>query len=335
MKRSDNLERLKPNDRATLEGIFGLKQKSLLNTMQNFLQNKYERVVRTKKYLYAIGNIPVALVAHCDTVFPQPPTDIFYDSEKNVMWSPDGLGADDRAGIWAMIKIIRTGLRPHIILTTDEEIGALGASKLVEDCPKPFADMKYLIQLDRRGSNDCVFYDCYNEGFVDYVEAFGFCEAWGSFSDISVICPAWEIAGVNLSIGYQDEHSAVETLWIGHMNKTINKVIKMLRMADNAPKFEYIPNPYTKDWYLKYMGQGCKTSVQYQCGKCKKLFNEYDVFPAKMADGETKWICPDCIAGFAFCERCQEAYELTDNCVSDVLCPDCAEIMFGRGKTGV
>ena len=48
-----------------------------------------------------------------------------------------------------------------------------------------------------------------------------------------------------------------------------------------------------------------------------------------------KWICPDCIAGFAFCERCQEAYELTDNCVSDVLCPDCAEIMFGRGKTGV
>ena len=71
------MEKLKPNDRATLEGIFSLSQKGVLNTMNNFLRNKYKKVVRTKKYIYAIGNIPVALVAHCDTVFPQPPEDIY------------------------------------------------------------------------------------------------------------------------------------------------------------------------------------------------------------------------------------------------------------------
>ena len=323
------MHKLKPNDRATLEGLFSLNQKSLIHTMDNFLRNKYKTVVRNKKFLYAIGTIPVALVAHCDTVFKMPPEEIFYDETKGVMWSPDGLGADDRAGVWAIIKIIRAGLRPHIILTADEEEGGIGASRLIEVCPQPFAPMKYIIELDRRGTNDCVFYDCYNDKFVDFVEMYGFSENFGSFSDISVICPEWKIAGVNLSIGYRDEHSVSETLWIGPMNQTINKVIKMLKEADKAPNFEYIPNPYTYEWYAKYMNKGYKTNVQFQCGKCKKLFNEYDVFPAKMEDGTTKWICPDCIAQFSWCERCNEAYELTENSISDILCPDCAEIMFG------
>lgn len=331
-----NVEKLKPNDRATLEGIFSLTQKSLLYTMENFLKNKYKKVVRTKKFLYAIGEIPVALVAHCDTVFKKPPEDIFYDNYKNVMWSPDGLGADDRAGIWAIIKIIRAGLRPHIILTTDEEMGGIGASHFINACPKPFANIKYLIQLDRRGANDCVFYDCYNEKFIDYVESFGFTENFGSFSDICIICPAWKIAGVNLSIGYQDEHSFSETLWIGYMNQTINKVIRMLKVAESAPTFEYIENPYTQEWYLKYMNQeNYKSETKCVCGKCKKIFCEYDVVPAKMVDGSTKWICGECIADFGWCERCQEPFELTDKNSTDIICPDCIEIMFGRSKIHV
>ena len=329
------MEKLKPNDLATLEGIFGLKQKALLNTMENFLRNKYKTVVKTKQYLYAIGEIPVALVAHCDTVFTEPSVDIYYDERKNVMWSPDGLGADDRAGIWGIIKIIRSGLRPHIILTTDEETGAVGASALIADCPTPFADMKYIIELDRRGYNDCVFYDCFNDDFVDYIESFGFCENFGSFSDISVICPAWHVAGVNLSIGYQNEHSLLETLHIGPMNKTINAVMKMLRLAHKADYFKYIPNPYNYEWYLNRYKNATTSQTKCECGRCKKLFDEYDVFPAKMADGTTKWICPDCISTFSWCERCNEVFELTENSVSDVLCPDCAEILFGRSNINV
>ena len=54
-----------------------------------------------------------------------------------------------------------------------------------------------------------------------------------------------------------------------------------------------------------------------------------------MADGTTKWICPDCISTFSWCERCNEVFELTENSVSDVLCPDCAEILFGRSNINV
>ena len=101
-----------------------------------------------------------------DTVFKHPAREVFYDRQQNVIWSPDGLGADDRAGVFAIIQIIKKGLRPHIIFTTDEESGAWGATALSkEQCP--FEDLRYVIELDRRGSNDCVFYDCENLEFTE------------------------------------------------------------------------------------------------------------------------------------------------------------------------
>ena len=83
-----------------------------------------------------------------DTVFFKPATIIYYDRQKNTMWSPMGLGADDRAGVFAIIQILQSGLRPHIIFTTDEEKGCLGAEALAKtECP--FQELKYIIELDR------------------------------------------------------------------------------------------------------------------------------------------------------------------------------------------
>ena len=52
------------------------------------------------------------------------------------------------------------------------------------------------------------FYYCNNIPFIEYVKPLWVSfENWGSFSDISILCPKWEVAGVNLSIGYENEHS--------------------------------------------------------------------------------------------------------------------------------
>lgn len=330
------MEKLKPHERATLESLFKTKQKSLSNVLYDFLNKKYKEVVRTKDYVFAVGDIPVMLLAHMDTVFNSPPQDIYFDSEKNVMWSPQGLGADDRAGVWAIIKIIRSGLRPSVLFTTDEELGGKGAGRFVKDYPKPFNDkIKYLIQLDRRGTNDCVFYECENLAFTDYVESFGFCENWGSFTDISVICPEWKIAGVNLSIGYQDEHSFSETLHIGPMNQTINKVIKMLNASTTAPQFEYIESAYSKyAWY--YDGyHDYKPNEKHVCYHCGQTKQEYDMFPVKKKDGTTGFVCDGCLNHFNWCQRCNEAFEFSPNAVSDILCPDCELEIFGKGKVSV
>ena len=316
----------------SIEQFFQLKQPSLLKALRQYLKTKYDTVISTNDYIVAVGDIPIALAAHMDTVFKHPPQDIFYDRVKNVMWSPDGLGADDRAGVYSIVQIIKAGLRPTVIFTTDEELGCLGAEKLVKEIPDAPTELKYIIELDRRGSNDCVFYSCVNPKFDEYVESFGFVTNFGSFSDISVICPQWGVAGVNLSIGYYDEHSISETLYIGQMLSTVEKVKHMLKAAHNAPSFEYIEGFAYGKWFSKYTAShpdeddedvwGWDPSYgiskeewasfmepQSKCHQCKKWDYDYNLFPTKDEDGKTIFFCSDCISQHKHIHWCSECGE--------------------------
>ena len=122
---------------AMIENIYETMNLRITETaFELHLRKIYPTVLETKDYICAEGVIPIALVAHMDTVFFKPATTIYYDRQKNTMWSPMGLGADDRAGVFAIIQILQSGLRPHIIFTTDEEKGCLGAEALAKtECP--------------------------------------------------------------------------------------------------------------------------------------------------------------------------------------------------------
>lgn len=226
-----------------LKYLLQLDQNQMQTLLIKFLNKHYTKVINKKNYIIAVGNIPIGLVAHMDTVFKQPPKNFFYDNEEQVLWSPDGgLGADDRAGIYAIIKIIEAGFRPHIIFTRDEEIGGFGAKSLIKNFPiSPFKNLKCLIELDRQGKDDSVYYQCNNENFEDYINKFGFITDWGTFTDISIIAPQWKVAAVNLSVGYFNEHSAREYLKINFLNETIEKVINILKNEPVMSKYEYIP----------------------------------------------------------------------------------------------
>lgn len=333
---------LSPADYRLFCSVAEVTQESLRHTLKSYLKARYPVVHATKNYIYAIGDIPIALCAHMDTVFPNPPKDIYYDKDKNVIWSPTGLGADDRAGIFSILKIVRAGLRPTVILLTDEEIGAIGASALVKDFPKPESELKYIIELDRRGEVDCVFYDCDNMDFIDYVETFGFIMNFGSFSDISEICPEWKIAGVNLSVGYEGEHSVSEILRVGPMMNTIQKVQNMLNAKD-IPAFKYIPSryygygygaraffPYSYDYFEDDFASS--TGLTYKCHRCHQAFSEHEVIPVKTSEGGTVFLCPDCCAAAAtWCHVCGEGF-LKGVLGESNICPDCAKKIFKDDK---
>lgn len=315
---------LKTNEFRSFEQLVSLTQKELKEAMYIFLSAKYKKVIQTDKYICAVGDIPIGLVAHLDTVFKYPAQDVYYDPKKNVLWSPDGLGADDRAGVYAIVEIVNAGLRPHIIFTTDEETGGVGATALA-DRRSPFKELNYLIQLDRRGSNDCVFYDCYNPSFISYVESFGFVEAWGTFSDISILCPAWKVCGVNLSVGYENEHSYIETLNFGHLCSTINKVKTMLTQA-NIPNFKYkrAIRPHI-NYFRELYPQEASYTETVRCFKCGYDVEEHESFPIKTLDGTTKHCCLDCLDdSIDWCIYCQEPFEL-DPKNPIYLCKDCQE----------
>lgn len=309
---------LNNNDYKLFERLVSLSQKELKRAMGQYLREKYKNLIITKDYIVAIGDIPIALVAHMDTVFTTPAFDLYYDRQKGVLWSPNGLGADDRAGIFAILKIIQSGYRPSIILTTDEEKGGVGACALAQDyeeCPIP--NLKYMIELDRRGINDCVFYDCYCPEFVEYVSSFGFVKRQGSFSDISFLMSAWDICGVNLSVGYDNEHSRIEILDVNPLFNTIKKVKRMLQET-NIPNFKYdeIVSEYSNWWKAESIcGQ--------HCDKCKKPYSEYELFPVKGLNGDMKLYCPNCIAEVGWCDECQNAYEIEDRKHDKNICKEC------------
>lgn len=268
-----------------LKNIMQMKQNQLHQVMSKYLSKNYDQVIIRDKFIVAIGNTPIGLVAHLDTVHTRPPVNFFYDQEQQVLWSPQGLGADDRAGVYAIIQIVEAGYRPHIILCKDEEIGGKGADAVIQMFPQyPFENLKCLIELDRSGKQDCVFYDCDNEDFVKYIEQFGFKEDIGSFSDISILAPQWEVAAVNLSIGYYNEHSLGEFLHIGHMENTIRKIKRILNNEKNMLNYAYIPRIYYnyKDTTCIFCQKPIKKGegfslynlkMYYDC--CKECYNNY------------------------------------------------------------
>lgn len=263
--------------------LCSLNQETLKNTIHNYLLKKYDKVVHTHDYVFAEGTIPICLVAHLDTVFKTLPDEIYYDSDQKVMWSPQGLGADDRAGVYAILEILEAGYRPSVVFTTNEEIGGLGALKLVEDYPEcPFPNLKAIIELDRQGEKDCVFYDCDNSDFETYIQSFGFTPAFGSFSDISFIAPGWGAAAVNLSVGYVDEHSYYERLYTNHLDATIAKVKEILNKSISMLNYAYIPMKYsfTMDCAIcqsplsinNYVNVKIQGSTFHVCKKCHDTY---------------------------------------------------------------
>ena len=220
------------------------------------MENSGLEVSREKDYIFGQGEIPILLVAHADTVFNHHDRGkrfpIFHDQKEQLIWSPEGLGADDRAGCLMVEMVLRSGLQPHILITDGEERGGIGASAFISDGGDDALkglDIKFMLEVDRKGKDEVVYYGCEgkNKKWSDWVEGFGFKHRYGTFSDISSIMGAIGICGANLSAGYFDNHTINERLYYGELDKTIEKVIEMIKQGEKGEKFIFEPGA-TRAW---------------------------------------------------------------------------------------
>lgn len=264
--------------------------------LKKYLKDKgYKKIISNELYIIAEGVLPVCLCAHVDTVFNAPPTNIYYDKEQTTLWSPQGLGADDRAGIYIIIELLERGYRPSIILTDLEEQGGIGSNALTERFPHcPFKNCKALIQLDRKGKNEAVYYDCEVPEFEELITSYGFETDIGTFTDISILMPAWQIVGVNLSVGYLNEHNLIETLNLSHTYLTIDKVEKMLSDCHRWKKYKYIERVFNSLSFINYSNH---------CICCVKPFSNEE----KVYEDETYH--------YKICENCYERYFKPDHLI--------------------
>ena len=207
-----------------------------------------DTMYNTKDFLYAEGDAPYMLVAHLDTVHKKIPSIICYSKDNNYMMSPQGIGGDDRCGVFIILSLLRRlPYKPYILFTMGEEVGCVGAKAFVKwlcDDPEALPELKFIVEYDRKGNNDCVFYNCDNKDFTKFVESFGFKTAIGSSSDIKVIAPELGAAAVNLSSGYYNPHTEHEYVCMSDMCDIINASVNMLT-AECEP-FKYIAKPVPK-----------------------------------------------------------------------------------------
>lgn len=222
------------------ETILKLSQAELKEALKKELKDAGFSVTLKDGFLYAPGSVPVLLVAHLDTVHDKAPSIICYSKDNRVIMSPQGIGGDDRAGVYMILEIIKQA-NCHVLFCEDEEIGGIGAKKFVKN-NIPLS-VYYIIELDRQGCNDAVYYDCDNPEFTTFVDEFGFEQRRGSFSDISIIAPHYGIAAVNLSTGYYNAHRQHECIDMKAVQHNIKRVVDMVN-AEYGP-FKYV------DWRVE------------------------------------------------------------------------------------
>ena len=90
-------------DYQLLEKILRKTQPGLKQMLTDCLKKSGYQVTAKRGYLYAPGDVPVLLMAHLDTVHPQPVQVVCYSENKRIAMSPQGIGGDDRAGVFMIL----------------------------------------------------------------------------------------------------------------------------------------------------------------------------------------------------------------------------------------
>ena len=217
------------------DNILHMSQAELKRYLAEHLKASDYDVMIENGFLYAAGEVPVLLVAHLDTVHNEAPSIICRSADGRYIMSPQGIGGDDRCGVYMILQII-SEVRCHVLFCEDEEGGGRGARAFEGSGLE--VDVNYIVELDRRGNNDAVFYGCDNPNFTEFVCSFGFEEATGTFSDISVVAPYLKTAAVNISADYYNEHRLREMIDTFAMQNNIERIIQAARTR--TEKYPYM-----------------------------------------------------------------------------------------------
>ncbi len=238
------------NNKISLENLVVLSQSELFDFLCNLYVDK--AIFEKNGFILVPGEAPIMLLAHLDTVHEEVVKQICTSQDGDILMSPQGIGGDDRCGVYALLTVYDLAAKkPWLLFTCDEETGGKGADKfcnahLAGKLPGELDNLKMLIEVDRKGSKDAVYYDCANEDFEKYITSKGFKTARGSFSDISFVAPELGIAAVNLSSGYYNAHTLHEYIVKSKLDTTISRVLKIVEESDaqEVPQYEYMEAPY-------------------------------------------------------------------------------------------
>jgi hypothetical protein len=174
-----------------------------------------------------IGSAPVLWSCHTDTVHTQGGSQVLSIAADIVQVADKGsncLGADDTAGMWLMMEMIRAEKPGLYLFHRAEEIGGKGSEFIATETPEILDGIQFAIAFDRRGTGSIITHQwggrCCSEEFAATLSAgLGLghtSDATGSFTDTANYT---DLVGecTNVSVGYSNEHSRQECLDLSYL----------------------------------------------------------------------------------------------------------------------
>ena len=204
------------------------------------------------------------------------------------------LGADDRAGVWIALQImnnINNGVISKnsysIGFFCDEEIGGIGSGACSKEMD--LSCVSAYIGLDRRnttiGQKEVATYGCDNKELLQICKAYGYIETSGSFTDASNLSNNSNIACINLSIGYNMEHTQREYLCYDDMKETYDFL-----MTIPFANVVYNYTPYVYDDYFDFKDD--EEEGEVVCDFCS---NHEKLFKIRI-EGTMYYLCESCMS---------------------------------------
>lgn len=242
--------------------------------------------------------------AHTDTVHAPtlPIKQTVRVGPTGMIWKDDEqvLGADDGAGCWLLLEMIKAGVPGAYIFHRGEERGGIGSGNIAKRYKEWLGDYTHAIAFDRRDSQSVITHqsaerccsDTFAAQFADLVmgDSFDYILAsddGGSFTDTAKymdIIPEC----TNISIGYMGEHTRNETLDVAYLvwlrDRMIDafKVPPALICARDPSKPEYLYGGFGGKFDL-YGGYNSKGYDTYGKGKSYKQSKRDEVEPPTCA----------------------------------------------------
>lgn len=271
------------------EKVCRMTQKELKQYVARQLERTHNGVLIGDGYVYAPGSFPVLLVAHMDTVHKEEPKTFVYTKKNESISSPQGIGGDDRCGVYMIFEVVKK-FNCSVLFCEDEEIGGVGAEKFLKSSISDDLTFNYIIEFDRNGKNDAVFYDCDNPEFEDFITKDFYKTAWGTFSDISYLAPSLGCAAVNLSCGYYKAHTTSEYVVLQEMQDSIDAACKILERTTENDVFEYIEAKYNYNYGAgNYYSKGYGWYDDYTDNYTYDKRDAYYFIEYIGEDGNTDW----------------------------------------------
>lgn len=228
----------------------------------------------------------------------------------NYNYMPEGIGADDKNGIWVALMLIAKYDVCKAAFFVGEEVGCVGSSACNMDF---FSDVRFVLQCDRRGGHDFIVnaagVELSSDEWVDAIgiEKFGYNPTHGSVTDVMELKErGLEVCAANISCGYYNPHSDEESTVLDELENCLHLCCHIFDTMTDVCKHVYTKQTFNNisrggfgwppschhswfdDWFDKETIYDSKSHFEKICDRMIDYYVEGDKLDLKAFYDKTK-----------------------------------------------